>query len=97
MKVPRSYIGKVVEIVWRDPHGGDRMPVEKLPTGYNALSTWWEYGVVDNITDGIVRLYHSRSENPPYERERDEERVPSFVHEDLIAKITVYEPVKEGV
>lgn len=97
MKVGRQYTGKVVEITWRDPHGADRMEVAKMPVGYHALSTWREYGVIDNVTDGVVRLIQSRAENPPYKDEREEEAVPSYVHEALIEKIVIFEPSKEEV
>lgn len=93
MKIPKNLVGRIVEITWRDPHTGDRMSRRSAPRGYEALATWTEYGVVDDITDGIIRLYHSKAVNPPYEGTPQEEIVPSYIHEALVEKIQVLEPV----
>ena len=94
MKVPKSYLGKIVEITWRDPYEGERMSLRNAPKGFQALATWVEYGVIDDITDGIIRLYHSKAVNPPYVATDQVEIVPSFLHEALIETIRVLEPIK---
>lgn len=105
MKVPKSYIGKLVEIQWADPND-DRMALHKLTRGRLALATWREYGLVYDISDGVVMIAHSIGYEagrpllltaPPEEAMKGlDELDRTAVQEDLIEKITVFVPVKEG-
>ena len=64
MKVGRQYLGKVVEIRWRDPGCYLRQEAHELRSGLAALALWKEYGVVDDVTDGVVRIVHSAGHDP---------------------------------
>jgi hypothetical protein len=87
MRVPRSIVGKVVEIIWRDP-GTDRKPLRDALKGSAALASWKEYGLVDDLTDGVVRVIHSAGYDPG-ETEIDEISY-TVVPEALVEKVTVY-------
>lgn len=95
MKVGRQYLGKFVEITWRDPgtaHVKARRREEALK-GVEALALWRERGVVDDVTEGIVRLVHSEGYNAKHVDGVDEiEFYCTWVPEGLIEAITLYEP-----
>lgn len=92
MRVGKQYLGKFVAVRWMDPNY-DRVDSDKLKKGREALATWVEYGVIHDITDGVVLIAHSMSsaagEPPP--PENTDEIARTAVHESLIEKITVYE------
>jgi len=94
MKIGRQYLGKYVEFTWRDPIGGHRFEKEKAPKGLVALAVWKERGGIDDVTEGVVRIAHSEAIGPA--RIEPDEGMFSWVPEELIVAITVYEPVKEG-
>jgi hypothetical protein len=58
MKVPKAYVGKYVSLQWMDPTF-TRVELNELKKGREALSTWQEYGVVHDITDGVVFIINS--------------------------------------
>ena len=101
MKLPRTILGKVVEIVWRDPkwdrvksHNPDRSDV---PKGLQALARWREYGVVDDLTDGVARVVHSMGEGAsrdPAATDADE-FVCTWVPEALVESYKVFEAARE--
>ena len=99
MKLGRQYLGKVVEVVWRDPkwdrvQSHDSKERSDVPKGLAALARWREYGVIDDITDGVARVIHSMGEGAsrdPAQSEADE-FVCTWVPEDLIESIRVFEP-----
>lgn len=101
MKVCRHYLGKHVEVVWRDPKwdrivSRDRKDRNDIPKGVAALAQWREYGVIDDITEGIVRIVHSAGSDASRQAEfmGDDDFVITWVPEALIDKITVFEPVQ---
>lgn len=95
MKIPRSVIGKIVEITWEDPaQPGRRMPVRTALRGKQALASWKEYGVVDDITDGVVRVCHSLGSDPPGDKDPEPEIFYTVVVEDLITAYRVLDEVK---
>ena len=99
MKVSRSFIGKYVEVKWRDPgtsHTKGRKR-EDIPRGIEALASWAERGVIDDLTEGVVRIVHSEGRAPQHIDGVDElELSCTWVPEDLIEGIIVYEPVKSS-
>jgi hypothetical protein len=93
MNVPKRLIGSIVAATWRDP-GFDRSPLRTAKKGLAALATWTEYGMVDDVTDGIVRIVHSAGHDPGVEE--TDEICYTVIHEALIEKLVVLEPVKGG-
>lgn len=87
MKIGRGYIGKYVELTWHDPRF-DRVAKDR-PTskGMAALSSWKERGVIDDLTDGVVRILHSEGTEPG-ETEPDE-IVATWVQEEIVTSIRV--------
>ena len=95
MRVPRQLLGKFVEITWRDPTGMTRQVLDKAPKGRAALATWREYGVIDDITDGVVRIVHSAGSDPQTAPETTDEICYSAIDEALVERVRVFEPIKE--
>ena len=105
MKVGKQYIGKVVEVQWADPNYL-RRELHEVKRGRLALATWREYGIVYDVSDGVVMILHSfsyesgrpmlLSDGPETAMKGLDELARTAVQEDLIEKITVFEPVKEG-
>lgn len=98
MKVGRQYIGKLVEMTWRDP-GEARLTLTDPsydPKGRGCLASWRERGFILDVTEGVVKIEHSRAVGAPMLRQPDESTC-SFVPEELVESITVYEPVREPV
>lgn len=92
MKIGRQYLGKVVEIQWCDPNF-DRVDVnDSMLKGRAALATWKEYGVVHDVTDGVVLIVHSAASMPGRAPGETDEVGRTAVHEALIEKVTVYAP-----
>lgn len=95
MRVGRSYLGKIVEVTWRDPTGTSRrVKLSKAPRGMAALSSWKERGVIDDITDGVIRIVHSSGEDPPGDPDPEPEIFCTWVPEALIETIQVLEAAK---
>lgn len=90
MNVARRLIGKVVAIQWCDPNNA-RGPIETLKKGRAALATWVEYGTLHDVTDGVVLIAHSYATEPGGEKPDEVQR--TAIHEALIEKVTVYEPL----
>ena len=91
MKIGRQYLGKHVEVVWRDPvtdrvecHAVD---LSDLPKGLAALSTWKERGILDDITDSVLRIRHSDGYDPG--KDKPNEFSCTWVHEALVESITI--------
>ena len=89
MKVPKALIGKEVRITWVDPLSSDRQRLETARRGRSALSMWRERGIIDDITDGIVRFLQSEATSPG--EEKPDEAIIGWVPEDLITRIEVGE------
>lgn len=89
VRVPRSAIGKCVEVTWRDPNFG-RGDIDKLVKGRAALATWKEYGIVHDITDGVVLIAHSYGQNVG--QTEPDELARTAVDEAMIEGVTVLVP-----
>lgn len=90
INVPRRLIGKVVSIQWCDPNNA-RGPIENMKKGRQALATWIEFGTLHDVTDGVVLVAHSYATEPGGEKPDEVQR--TAIHEALIEKVIVYEPV----
>ena len=96
MKVLKTYLGKTCQITWRDPISeNDRMEIDKAPKGNVALAMWVEYGVIDDLTDGVVRFQHSVAHDPG--EAKPHEALFGWIPEDLIENIVVLVPEKERI
>lgn len=96
MKITRAYVGKVVEVQWRDPNFR-RCEQHEVIKGLDALATWREFGVVHDVTDGVVQVVHSAARNVGSKPgEPDDELAYTSIHEALIERITVFQPVTEA-
>ena len=92
MKITKAtYLGKIVIITWRDPLGALREMLEDAPKGNAALGEWVEYGYVDDITDGVIRVIHSKGKTPG-PRETYEIGY-TVIPEELIIAIVILEPI----
>ena len=96
MKVGKQYIGRHVEVTWRDP-GDARVSVSpgdvvSIPKGRAALATWLERGVITDLTDGVLRIEHSRATPGLAELHQSLEYVFTYVPEELVETIVVYVP-----
>ena len=94
MRIGRRYLGKVVELTWRDPTFR-RCDMREVVEGRKSLSTWREYGVVHSLTDGVIQIVHSAANNvatatdPP----AADEIAYTSIHLALVEKIVVFEPL----
>jgi hypothetical protein len=86
MRVPKHHVGKEVRITWRDPISTvERFELDKAPKGTAALATWVERGVIDDITEGVVRFRMSEA----YSEGVLDEATFGWVPEDLIEKCEI--------
>ena len=97
MKISRAFLGKFCEVVWRDPcschvksHTKD---LSDIPKGRIVLATQRERGVIDDVTDGVVRIVHTIGTDSPLVPDPSTDLYVTWVDEALIESITVYAPV----
>ncbi len=88
MKIGKNYLGRYVELVWRDP--GSARVKAPVRCGRAALATWKERGVVDNIDEGVIRLAHSEAAEPG--ALAADEWMYSWIPEELIEAIVIFAP-----
>lgn len=89
MKLTRAHLGKVAKVVWRDPGSNPkRQTLTKAWKGRSALATWEEYGIIDDITDGVARIVHSLAHDPPADPDPETEIYCTWVVEELIESVT---------
>ena len=81
MKITKHHIGKEVRITWLDPCS-ERRNLEHAPIGQRALAKWIERGVIDDVTDGVVRFVQSHAFSPG--ADSPDEGIIGWVPEDLI-------------
>ena len=97
MVIGRKYVGKFVEVTWRDPNFR-RCEIREVVKGLQALATWREYGVVHDVTDDVIQVVHSAAKNVGSAGDDATDEIAyTSIHTALIEKITVFEPVKEPV
>lgn len=98
VNVPRRMIGRYVEFTWRDPNHArvDSKNYEALPRGREALAVWQERGVIDDITDGIVRVEHSVGRRAKLIGDQGDDHVFSWVQEELIESLVTFTKDTDG-
>jgi hypothetical protein len=93
MKIGKQFLGKEVRITWLDPFS-ERTMLDKAKKGKAALAKWIERGVIDDFTDGIVRLVQSQAFSPG--QNDHDEAIVGWIPEELIEICELMEPAKEG-
>lgn len=91
MRVPKHLIGKEVRLTWQDPMSDhDKLiNLKDARKGRAALARWRERGVIDDITEGVVRFI--QSETYPAGEEHPDEAIIGWIPEELITRIEVGE------
>ena len=92
MKIPKSYVGKEARITWRDP-AGKRLDWHEAKVGQAALAKWVERGLIDDVTEGVVRIVQSEAYSSG--EDTPDEGLFGWIPEELIDKCELMEPVKE--
>lgn len=83
-----QYIGDVVKVTWRDPVAPPtRFSIVDAPKGRDAMARWVEYGKVDDVTDGVLRLRYSEGFDP--KKSEPDEAFYCFIDCSLIEDICV--------
>ncbi len=59
----KKFLGKRVQLVWLDPREC-RSDINTALKGQKALAKWVEYGVLDDLTEGVARLRHGEGYSP---------------------------------
>ena len=93
MRVSKQLVGRFVEVTWRDPAETGRVKRSEVLQGRAALATWEECGVIEDVSEGVVFIRHSRSREF---HAKEEELVGTYVPEDLIEKVVTYSPDSGG-
>lgn len=95
MRIPKQLLGKMVVLHWLDPTSRTEeiktRDASDLPRGEKGLTKRIERGLLDDLTDGVVRIRHWESLGE-WNNEPDE-IYATWVQEDLIRDLVVYEPV----
>lgn len=92
MKVSKHLIGKEAKIHWVDPVSNHESLInlkEPAKKGRAALARWIERGVIDDITEGVVRLIIAETFSAG--EEKPDEAIIGWIPEDLITKIEIGE------
>jgi len=91
MKITKSLLGKYVEVVWRDPKFLKlTCRLSDVPKGIAALAYYKERGVIDDITDDVVRIQHSACADG--DTTQPDDFCYTWTHAALIERITIMEP-----
>lgn len=87
MKVGRAYLGKQVKLTWRDPREAVIHELDHpFARGQGALATQVNYGLIDDITEGVVRIRHNEASHPQ-DRPNPSEWSVTWVPEELIVAV----------
>lgn len=87
MKISRSLIGKMVKIIWHDPSLTESDEDDRR-LGRRSLAKQVEYGIVSDITDGVVEITHTETYKWP-DSERPDKRTRTTVQEEIISSVEV--------
>lgn len=97
MKLTKAWIGKEARVLWWDPRY-DRVTSHSpkdhrdVPRGRAALARWTCYGLVEDITDGVLMLRKGMGEDPPGDQDPSHECEYDWIPEDLIISLTEMSP-----
>lgn len=95
MKVTKNFLNQTVVVQWHDPRtAAERMSIDEAPKGLKALARWEEYGFLDDITEGVIRLRYCHAWDS--EALVPDEALFAWIPEDLITHIAILEVKKEG-
>ena len=95
MKVGKAYLGKMVQITWYDPiNGNHKCDESELPKGKADLGIWRSNGVVDDVTDDVVRLIQADTGLSPVGILQEADAC--WIPEALIEALVVYEKREEA-
>ena len=66
MKVARTYVGQEVRLTWADPsfQHWSSAASGPPPKGRAALSKQVERGLIDDVSEGVVRIVHTETTHP---------------------------------
>lgn len=92
MKIAKFYIGKEVRVTWKDPIG-KRQDINDARKGQGALAKWVEWGQVDDVSEGVLRIVQSQAFEPG--SEKADECMFGWIPEELIEKIEILVPSHE--
>ena len=94
MKITKAHVGRVCEVVWRDPCSAHvkshQRDFSDVPRGTAVLATQRERGVIDDVTDGVVRIVHTVGTDSPVVPDPTTDLYVTWVPDSLIESITVY-------
>lgn len=100
MKITKAHVGRLVEVVWRDPcsasvksHARDR---SDIPRGLTVLATQRERGVIDDVTDDVVRIIHTEGSDSPLVPDPSLDLYATWVPAALIESIVIFQPIPEA-
>ena len=88
VKVAKALVGRYVEMVWLDPVGARRVETHQALKGRAGLATWTERGVIDDITEDVVRVVHSEGRSPS--STEVDELTYTMIPEDLIISLRTF-------
>ena len=93
MRLTRQLLNKQVRVTWKDPKearvGSRYEDHHDIPRGRASLATWVEWGLVEDITDGVLHLRQGRAIDPPLDQDRTYTVVLSVIPEELIEKVVM--------
>lgn len=90
MKIGKQLYGHLVKLTWQGDPIKRRADRDKRLMGRAGLAKWVEYGVIDQVVEGVVHLIHSEA-YPPGSGQWDEVE-ETLVPEDLVTDCIEYEP-----
>ena len=66
MKIGRTYVGQEVRLTWSDTafNHWNENSMGPLPKGRAALARQIERGMIDDVTEGVVRIVHTETTHP---------------------------------
>lgn len=97
MKLKRDVVGRMAEIVWRDPCRinleNKRLDLSDVPMGESMLPRQKERGVILAVREGIVAICHTETTDSPLKEDDTlHEYDCTFIPEDRIESLVLFAP-----